>query len=156
MPKPTGLQNPGYRYICRQLVQSLCAILHGPETHLVVALRFRRVHLTQCDHCLAITLLIESNEHAEFARIVGSIPAMIDFKQNGFLDSEKFHTVSITRAVGCDHVEAPDTTNSDVDLMSFDRHSFRAKPLHDLRRISPCAKGNFTACIDHSRKHDFP
>jgi hypothetical protein len=95
------------------------------------------MQLSQSDDGLAVTLLIERDGGAEYARIVVFVGAMIDLDQVRPLDAPELHPIRISLAVGSDHIEAPFAADANIDRLCLDPETGRTEPLGKMARIGP-------------------
>jgi hypothetical protein len=100
--------------VLRQLVECLITELDRAEPDSGVALRLRWMQLPHRDDCLAVALLIERDGHAEYARIVVFVGAMIDLDKVRPLDLQELHPIRISRSVWRNHIEPPFAVDSNI------------------------------------------
>ena len=123
--------------MARELFERLVTVLDCAKADGRIALSFGWMQLTQGNHSLAVALLVESDRRPEPPGIISVIRSVIKFDQGRRLDTTELHAVGIAPAIGRNHVEAPQPTNADVDLLCLDFETGRSEPIWQMFRVSP-------------------
>src|SRR6185369_319428 len=141
--------------MARELFERLVTIFDCTEADGRVAPRFGWMQLTQGNHSLAVALLVESDRHPVPLRIISVIRSVINLDQSRWLDTTELHAVGIAPAVGRNHVEAPQPTNADVDLLCLDFETGRSEPVWQMFRVGPGRKHDVAPRIYYPRENGF-
>src|SRR5262245_32395917 len=124
--------------MARELFERLVTVFDCTKADRSIAPSFGWMQLTQGNHSLAIALLVESDGRPEQPRIIRVIRSVINLDQGRWLDTAKLHAVGIAPAIGRNHIEAPQPTNADVDLLCLDFETGRSEPIWQMFFVNPC------------------
>src|SRR5882672_3327683 len=141
--------------VAREFFERLVTVFDCTEADARVALCFGWMQLTQCNHGLAIALFVESDGCPEPPRIVIAVHSVIELDQSRSFDTTEFHPVGEAPAIRCDHIEAPQTADTYVDLLGLDFKAGWSKPIRQMFRVGPGRKHDVAPRIYHSRENDF-
>src|SRR4029077_10526077 len=142
--------------MARELFERLVPIFDCTEADAGVALRFGWMQLTHCDHGLAIALFVERDGCPEPRRIVIAIRrSVIDLDQCRSFNTTKLHPVGEALTIRCDHVEAPQTADTYVDLLGLDFKTGWSKPIRQMFRVGPGRKHDVAPRIYYPGENDF-
>src|SRR5688572_23373296 len=123
--------------MARELFERLVTVFDCAKTDACIALSFGWMQLTQGNHSLAVALLVKSDRRPEPARIISVVRSVIKLDQSRWLDTTELHAAGIAPAIGRNHVEAPQATNTDVDLLCLDFETSRSEPVWQMFCVSP-------------------
>ena len=105
-----------------------------------------RQHLSFREHFRRGNALVESDRRPEPPRIISVIRSVINLDQGRWLDTTELHAVGIAPAIGRNHVEAPQPTNADVDLLCLDFEAGRSEPIGQMFCVGPRRKHDIATC----------
>src|SRR5262245_11390269 len=124
--------------MARELFERLVTVFDCAKADARIALSFGWMQLTQGNYGLAVALLVARDRRPEPPRIIGVIHrSVIKLDQGRWLDTTELHAVGIALAIGRYHVEAPQPTNADVDLLCLDFETSRSEPIWQMFCVSP-------------------
>ena len=123
--------------MARELFERLVTVFDCAKADGRIAPSLGWMQLTQGNHSLAVALLVESDRRPELPRIISFIRSVINLDQGRWLDTTELHAVGIAPAIGRNHVEAPQPTNADVDLLCLDFETGRSEPIWQMFCVSP-------------------
>src|SRR5215470_4457644 len=129
-----------------ELFKRLVTVFDGAKADGRVAPSFGWMQLTQGNYSLAVALLVERDCRPEPPRIISIIRSVINLDQGRRLDTTELHAVGIAPAIGRNHVEAPQPTNADVDLLCLDFETGRSEPIWQMFRVSPRREHDISPC----------
>src|ERR1700716_2606150 len=141
--------------VARELFERLVTVFDCTEADARVALCFGWMQLTQCNHGLALALFGESDGCPEPPRIVIAVRSVIELDQSRSFDTTEYHPVGEALAIRCDHVEAPQTADTYVDLLGLDFKTGWSKPIRQMFRVGPSRKHDVAPRIYYPRENDF-